>query len=40
MHRHANWCNTAVSIGEQLPENGLVRLKHVATKRDFDDILK
>jgi hypothetical protein len=30
----------AVSIGEQLPEDGLVRLKHVAIKCDFKDILK
>jgi hypothetical protein len=25
-----NWCCAAVSIGEQLPEKGFVRPKHVA----------
>jgi hypothetical protein len=30
----------AVSTDEQLPEDGLVRLKHVAIKCDFNDILK
>jgi hypothetical protein len=30
----------AVSITEQLPEDGLVRPKHVAVKCDFDDNLK
>jgi hypothetical protein len=30
----------AVSISEQLPEDGLVMPKHVAIKRDFNDILK
>jgi hypothetical protein len=28
------------SINEQLPEDGLVRPKHVAIKYDFNDILK
>jgi hypothetical protein len=27
-------CNTALSIGEQLPEDGLVRPKYVAIKYD------
>jgi hypothetical protein len=35
-----NWCSAAVSTGEQLPEDGLVRLKHVAIICDFNDILK
>jgi hypothetical protein len=35
-----NWCSAAVSISEQLPEDGLVRPKHVATKCDFSDIYK
>jgi hypothetical protein len=30
----------AVSIGEQFPESGLVKPKHVAIKCDFNDILK
>jgi hypothetical protein len=30
----------AVSIGEQLPEDGLIRPKHVATKCDFKGISK
>jgi hypothetical protein len=30
----------AVSIDEQLPEDGLVRRKHVAVICDFNDILK
>jgi hypothetical protein len=30
----------AVSIGEQLPEDGLIRPKHVAIRCDFNDILK
>jgi hypothetical protein len=30
----------AVSIGEQLPEDGLVRPKHVAIECDFNGILK
>jgi hypothetical protein len=29
-----------VSIDEQLPEDGLARPKHVAIKRDFNNILK
>jgi hypothetical protein len=40
MHWHANFCSAAVSISEQLPEDGLVRLKHVAIKCDLNDILK
>jgi hypothetical protein len=35
-----NWCSEGVSIDEQLPEDGLVRPKHVAIKCDFNDILK
>jgi hypothetical protein len=35
-----NWCSETVLIGEQPPENGLVRPKHVAIKCDFNDILK
>jgi hypothetical protein len=30
----------AVSVGEQLPEDGLVRPKYVAIKNNFIDILK
>jgi hypothetical protein len=33
-------CSEAVSIREQFPEDGLVELKHVAIKCDFNDILK
>jgi hypothetical protein len=33
-------CTVAVSVDEQLPEDGLVRLKHVAIRCDFNDILK
>jgi hypothetical protein len=40
MHWHTNWCSAAVSIGEQLSEDGLVRPKHVAIECDFYDILK
>jgi hypothetical protein len=35
-----NWCSATVSIDEQLPEDGLVRPKHVAIHCDFNDILK
>jgi hypothetical protein len=35
-----NGCRAAVSIGEQLPEDGLVRPKHVAIKYDFNDIFR
>jgi hypothetical protein len=35
-----NWCSAAVSTGEQLPEESLVRLKHVAAECDFNDISK
>jgi hypothetical protein len=35
-----NWCSAAVSIGEQLPEDGLLRPKHVAIEGDFNGILK
>jgi hypothetical protein len=35
-----NWYSVAVSIGEQLPENGLVRPNHVAIECDFNGILK
>lgn len=31
---------SAVSVGEKLPEDGLVRMKHVAIKCDFKGILK
>jgi hypothetical protein len=34
------WCGAAVSISEQLPEDGLVRPKNVANKCDFNDIFK
>jgi hypothetical protein len=40
MHIHRNWCSAAVSISEQLPEDGLERPKHVAIICDFNDILK
>jgi hypothetical protein len=30
----------AVSVGEQLPEDGLVRQKHVAVESDFNGLLK
>jgi hypothetical protein len=33
-------CTAAVSISEQLPEDGLIRLKHAAIKCDFNDISK
>jgi hypothetical protein len=29
-----------ISVGEQLPEDGLVRPKHVALECDFNGILK
>jgi hypothetical protein len=29
---------TAVSAGEQLPEDGLARMKYVAIRCDFNDI--
>jgi hypothetical protein len=35
-----NWCSAAVSAGEQLPEDGLVRPKHVALECDFNGNLK
>jgi hypothetical protein len=35
-----NWCSAAVSTGEELPENGLVGLKHVAIEFDLNGILK
>jgi hypothetical protein len=35
-----NWCSAAVSTGEQLPEDSLVRLEHAATECNFNDILK
>jgi hypothetical protein len=35
-----NLFTAAVSISEQLPEDDLVRLKHVAIKCDFNDISK
>jgi hypothetical protein len=35
-----NWCSTAVSTGEQFPEDGLVRPKHDATECEFKGILK
>jgi hypothetical protein len=35
-----NWCSAAVSTGEQLPEDGLVRPKHIAIECDFNGILK
>jgi hypothetical protein len=33
-------CSAAVSIREQLPEDGFLRPKPVAIKCDFNDILK
>jgi hypothetical protein len=35
-----NWCCAAVSVGEQLLENYLVRPKYVTVKYDFTDIVK
>jgi hypothetical protein len=35
-----NLCSVAVSSGEQLPEDGLVRPKHVAIKCHFNGTLK
>jgi hypothetical protein len=35
-----NWCIAAVSVGEQLPEDGLVRPKCVAIECEFNGILK
>jgi hypothetical protein len=35
-----NWCSAAVLIGEQLREDGPVRLKHVAIECHFNEILK
>jgi hypothetical protein len=40
MHTYTNWLNAGVSNSEQLPEDGLVRPKHVAIKCDFNEILK
>jgi hypothetical protein len=34
-----NWCSAAVSVGERLPDDGLVKLKHAAIKCDSNDIL-
>jgi hypothetical protein len=33
-------CSATVAIGEQLPEDGLVRPKHVAIECNFNGILK
>jgi hypothetical protein len=33
-----NWCSVAVSIGEQLSEDGHVRPKHIAVECDFNAI--
>jgi hypothetical protein len=30
MHWHTNWCSATVSIGEQFPEDGIARPKHIA----------
>jgi hypothetical protein len=35
-----NRCSAAVSTGEQLPEDGLVRPKHVAIECDFNGIFE
>jgi hypothetical protein len=35
-----NLCSAAVSISEQLPEDGLVGPKHVAIKCDFNENLE
>jgi hypothetical protein len=35
-----NWCSAAFSVGEQSPEDGLIRLKYVAIECDFNGILK
>jgi hypothetical protein len=35
-----NRCCAAVSIGEHLPEDGLVKPKHVAIECDYNGILK
>jgi hypothetical protein len=40
MHYHKKWCSAAVLIGEKLPEDGLVRPKHVAIECDSNGILK
>jgi hypothetical protein len=39
-HLHTNWCSAAVLADEQLPDDGLVRPKHIAIICDFNDILK
>jgi hypothetical protein len=40
IHRHTNECSATVLFSEQLPEDGLVKPKHVAIECDFNDILK
>jgi hypothetical protein len=40
MQLHKNWCSAAVSVREKIPEDGIVRPKHVAIKCDFNEILK
>jgi hypothetical protein len=40
MHWRKNWCSAAVSTGEQLSEDDLVRPKYVAIECDFNVILK
>jgi hypothetical protein len=32
-----DWGSAAISSGEQLPEDGLVRPKHIATECGFSD---
>jgi hypothetical protein len=39
MDCHTNWYSAAVSIREQLPEDDLVKPKHVAIECDFNGIL-
>jgi hypothetical protein len=40
IHEHRNWCSATVSTGEQLPEDGLARPKHIDIKSGFNGILK
>jgi hypothetical protein len=35
-----NCCSAAVSIGEQVPEDDLIRPKYVTIKCDFNGIVK
>jgi hypothetical protein len=40
MHWHKNSCSAAISIAEQLPEDGVERPKHITIECDFNGILK